>query len=397
MGKNIIYCADGTWNGPEATTGVSTTDGADSAGELDDAAVTNVVKLFANFSGSATPETLALHNEQEKTLVGAGGKIVQVAKYMHGVGDSRNVILKVLGGLFGMGVIARIVRGYTFISRNYVAGDDIYIAGFSRGAYTARALAGMITAVGLLDPRKFSPDDTEKAYRLGIAAWAKAKGVKLQGTNKFTDLANHLLGLVEHLIADTLPEGILIPDIRIKAVAVWDTVGSMGIPVYAGDQRFDVFRFTDTALSAQVENGFHAMAIDEQRRDFPVTRWNGRTGVRQVWFAGAHADVGGGYAPSESRLSDVALDWMTRRLTEAGVNFSAPPAYVPDTKSDAQPVHEPWNQPPFNLMPRAPREPEVNDVFHRSVVQRWKADARYRPPALGRLAALNVDKLNLDA
>src|SRR6185295_346112 len=95
-----------------------------------------------------------------------------------------------------------------------------------------------------------------------------------------------------------------------------DTVGSLGIPAYAADTRFDVYRFTDTALSTRVELGFHAMAIDELRRDFPVTRWDARDGIEQVWFAGAHADVGGGYLPVESRLSDIGLSWMMKKLAD---------------------------------------------------------------------------------
>ena len=138
MSKNIVFCADGTWNGPEEHTQQSPIDTADTAGELLGGALTNVVKLYANLAGRPTPETLALQNEQEKTLLDVAGNTVQIAKYLHGVGDSNNVVIKVLGGVFGMGVIARIVRGYTFISRYYQPGDAIHLAGFSRGAYTAR-------------------------------------------------------------------------------------------------------------------------------------------------------------------------------------------------------------------------------------------------------------------
>jgi uncharacterized protein (DUF2235 family) len=397
MAKKIVFCADGTWNGPEKLTKVSATEDADNAGELSSAPVTNVVKLFSNLSGQVTPETISLHNEQEKICTGSGGEVEQVAKYVHGVGDSKNVIIKLLGGMFGMGVIARIVRGFTFISRNYKAGDEIHIIGFSRGAYTARALAGMIATVGLLDVRKYDPDDKAEAYRLGIAAWSKAKGVKLQGAHKFTDLADHMLGLLQQLIGDSLRDDALISDVKIKSVAVWDTVGSMGIPIYAGDRRFDVFRFTDTSLSSKVENGFHAMALDELRVDFPVTKWDDRPGIRQIWFVGAHADVGGGYPPEEARLSDIALDWMAAQLKNVAVLFSAPPAYVPRGDAMVKAIHAPWENPPFNLMPHAQRQPDQNDIFHPSVVRRWKEDPRYRPGALTRIAQLNIDKLTLDA
>lgn len=93
MPKKIIFCADGTWNGPEDPAGASVIDSNDIAGELDESATTNVVKLYANLAGQATPESIRLENEQEKIST----EPAQVAKYLHGVGDSRNFILKVLG------------------------------------------------------------------------------------------------------------------------------------------------------------------------------------------------------------------------------------------------------------------------------------------------------------
>src|SRR5262245_43399412 len=177
MAKNIVFCADGTWNGPEEQTGKSITDADDNAGELAGATVTNVVKFYANLAGRPTPETLMLQNEQEKLLSDPAGHTLQVAKYLHGVGDARNVVMQVLGGVFGVGVLARIVRGYTFISRYYQPGDAIFLLGFSRGAYTARALAGMIARVGLLDPQRYDVNDKEEAYRRGVAAWNHSKGL----------------------------------------------------------------------------------------------------------------------------------------------------------------------------------------------------------------------------
>ncbi len=164
MPKNIVFCADGTWNGPAQQTGVSTIDDADAHGEVAQSAITNVVKLFANLRGQVTAETLKLPNEQEKVARDAKGDVVQVAKYMHGVGDSSHEALKVFGGIFGMGVVARIVRGYTFISRHYTPGDAIHLIGFSRGAYTARALAGMIAHIGVLNPTAYDPANKVEAY-----------------------------------------------------------------------------------------------------------------------------------------------------------------------------------------------------------------------------------------
>ena len=97
--------------------------------------------------------------------------MLQASKYLHGVGDSDNFLVKALGGTLGAGLVTRIVRGYTFISRNYAQGDKIFIVGFSRGAYTARALAGVIAAKGLLDATRVDLTEKETAYRLGAAVW----------------------------------------------------------------------------------------------------------------------------------------------------------------------------------------------------------------------------------
>jgi uncharacterized protein (DUF2235 family) len=393
MAKRIVFCADGTWNGPEQQTGVAPIDSADEHGELQGAKVTNVVKLFANLAGRVTPQTMTMRDEQEKVVPdAAGGGVVQIAKYIHGVGDSDSFLKKAMGGMFGMGVIARIVRGYTFISRNYDPGDEIHIAGFSRGAYTARALAGMISSVGLLNRAEYDANDKNEAYRLGVAAWCKCKNMSLHGAGKLTDLANHLLNFVGGFFARHLDADQLIADVPIKSVAVWDTVGSMGIPAYAGDKRYDVFRFVDTKLSNKVQNGFHAMALDELRGDFPVTAWESRAGIKQVWFVGAHADVGGGYSAQESRLSDIALEWMMKQLAEVGVRLATPLTYKPEPLIGPA-IHQPWSKTPFALLPRSPRQVTSTDTIHDSVLRRWQADSSYRPQALAAVAG-NLDKLN---
>lgn len=378
--KTIIFCADGTWDGPEDASGESVLDSDDLPQELAATALTNVVKLYANLAGATLPGAVALQNEDEKIVLDAAGHPLQVAKYLHGVGDSRNLLLKLLGGLFGIGVIARIVRGYTFISRYYTPGDEIYICGFSRGAYTARALAGVIAQVGLLDSSTYDPDDREQAYRLGVAAWAKAKTLQLNGQGKLTQLASDIISGFERLLAAPLDPQNLRPDVPVSAVAVWDTVGSLGIPEYVKGARADVFRFVDTALSPKVARGFHAMAIDELRMDFPVTKWDSRAGIVQTWFIGAHGDVGGGYPPAESSLSDLTLDWMTRQLVALGVSFTAPPVYRPDfSQVLTQPIHTPWTQPPFDHLGRAARIPAPGDDFHPSIGQRRSIDPTYRP------------------
>jgi uncharacterized protein (DUF2235 family) len=377
VAKQIVFCADGTWNGPGDAPSATDIDAAtQSDTELDDG-VTNVVKLFSALAGQATPETQALRNETE-IVQRDGDGVTQVAKYLHGVGDSKNPISRVLGGVLGAGVIARVIRGFTFISRHYEPNDAIHIVGFSRGAYTARALAGMIAAVGLLNPRRYDPDDKPQAYLRGFAAWLKCKGVVFEGNHRLTSLLNALTDFASDTIAGVaLRKTDLITNVPIASVAVWDTVGSLGIPSYVSGARKDFFSFVDTKLSPAVAHGFHAMALDERRRDFPVTRWDRDKRIEEVWFIGAHSDVGGGYPASEAGLSDVALDWMIGRLAAVGARFVTPPAHPLDLTRFEQAFHEPWTKPPFDLGARA-RAPRAGDVFHATVGERWAARADYR-------------------
>jgi uncharacterized protein (DUF2235 family) len=338
MSKSIVYCADGTWNNPNQD-------------ENDDHSVdpTNVYKLFVCLDGEPTADSLREADEQEKFLI-KDGVTLQAAKYIHGVGDSRNAIVKVLGGAFGAGVISRVVRGYTFISRNYEPGDDIHIVGFSRGAYTARALGGLIASQGLL--AKALTADKETAYRKGAQAWYRYRNKSL--TNKQSALA-HLAEIVSDLPAflssGSLKDSELVAVNRIASIAVWDTVGAMGFPEFAQDRRrVDAFKFADTRLSAKVTQGFHAVALDEERVDFAPTLWDAAPNVTQVLFPGAHSDVGGGYpmANNESGLSDGALQWMIACMTKRGVRFSDKPSIhiEPDPAGTA---HKPWEKPPLNI------------------------------------------------
>ena len=378
MAKSIVFCADGTWNGPGDPPGSADIDGAVAQdADLNDN-VTNVVNLFANLSGQITPQTQPLHNEPEKVFLDASGAVLQISKYLHGVGDSNNLAVKVLGGVFGVGVITRIVRGYTFISRNYKPGDSIHIVGFSRGAYTARALAGMIAKVGLLNPATFPADDKTQAYVRGFEAWMKSKEVSFSGIGKFGDLLTALTVFADDVITRiALKDSDFIP-VRIQSVAVWDTVGAMGIPSYIQGRRRDLFSFVDTKLSPLVDHGFHAMALDEERLDFPITRWDQDSRIEQLWFVGAHSDVGGGYpAPAESGLSDIALDWLMKKLAGAGVRFASPPQHALDLTRFAQNYHEPWDKVPFNIGPQR-RVPQKGDVFHPTVKQHWSASNSYQ-------------------
>jgi len=334
-----------------------------------------------------------------------------VAKYINGVGSTGNWLSKIVGGALGAGLVARILRGYTFISRNYAPGDKIFVIGFSRGAYTARALAGLIAAKGLLDWQGLglapgAPDDD--GYKYAAAAWNQRMRERLKG--KLT-----LLGGLEQMVS-TLPQLIggagytpkFVANVRIAGVAVWDTVGALGIPRLTTDhtETIDYLQFADTKLSDKVDAAFHAIAIDEQRIDFSPTLWDtgGKADPRiaQRLFAGAHADVGGGYPLGvESYLSDLSWRWMAEQLAGQGVDLSLP---VVQEDYPLGPSHKPWTNPAFAARPIGARvfppfDPKAGALpLHESVghrlSQKVQAISATSPPATQDLAYVPSSLVN---
>lgn len=388
MPKNIVFCADGTWNG-------------NSEDPADITHPTNVLKLYQNLSGVPSIETVRLADEQEKGF-SRNGNVAQMAKYLHGVGDSSNWLVKLVGGTIGTGLISRIVRGYTFVSRNYEHGDQIYLIGFSRGSYTVRALAGLITTKGLLDASKVDlQSDKESAYKLGASVWYSYRRERLQEDDpgrlgKFEELVTLLPGFFTSTVVSNDE---LITDVTINTVAVWDTVGSLGIPKFDSDGTdIEPLRFVNTKLSAQVEQAFQATSLDEQRANFPPCFFDPDpdkpSRIVQVLFPGAHSDVGGGYA--ESGLSDGSLEWMTNRLVSRGVLLldPRPNESSPDALGTAhQPVlHSPWSS-----LPKVVREGgtgmRAGLMVHASIEARRAAGSVVLDPSApvtGRYAPTNL-------
>jgi len=275
MAKNIVVCLDGTWNQPE---------------KLDDARVpTNVLK----FMRALLPTS-------------SDGRS-QVVFYDPGVGTG-GVVDRITGGAFGVGLSQNILDGYRFIANNYDGGaggeaDDIFLFGFSRGAFTARSLAGMLGAVGLLEKRDMNRlPEAFDIYR------TRPKDREKHPSYRLIDASRR---------------------VTIKCIGVWDTVGALGIPVtwlkWLGRRRHG---FHNVELGSNVRNAYHALAIDEHRKPFAATIWQEASDrpaheqhVEQVWFAGAHGNVGGGYR--DSGPSDVALGWMIEKAKGCGLSFDA--------------------------------------------------------------------------
>jgi hypothetical protein len=211
-------------------------------------------------------------------------------------------------------------------------------------------LGGLIASQGLL--AKQHTADKETAYKKGAQAWYRYRSSGMASKPRaIAHLAEIASNLEAFVSSRELSAADLVPVDRIASIAVWDTVGALGFPEFSGDaRRVDAFRFADTKLSSKVVNGYHAIALDEQRFDFAPTLWDTAPNVTQRLFPGAHSDVGGGYPMTnhESGLSDGALKWMLERLTESGVRFDTEEAgkITPDPTGTA---HKPWTKPPFNL------------------------------------------------
>ncbi|HTW50601.1 MAG TPA: DUF2235 domain-containing protein [Stellaceae bacterium] len=379
MPKNIVFCADGTWNGP----GESDTDDPNDPW-------TNVYKLFLGLAGQDDQGSIRLGKEQERTAPATDNAVAQVSKYLHGVGDSNNLLDKILGGGLGLGLITRIVRGYTFISRNYQPGDRIFLIGFSRGAYTVRALAGLISAQGLL-PLNIATGVKLEAYRKGAAVWVAWRRNVLAAKDGLVPRFDDWLLQFPGFLVGQSPAAADMVQARIKTVAVWDTVGSLGIPVFNRQAiPIDFFQFADRALSDNIDFARHAVSIDEQRADFTPTLWdnpdpNGNR-IVQGLFSGGHADVGGGYqlGNNESGLSNGALAWMRTELTRLpdapGLRWGTPPD-IDLTASFNGPSHEQWLRPPWPLLPRGPRNLGTGQALHQAVLDRMNAGAVFPDPS----------------
>ncbi len=283
--KRVIVCFDGTWN-----------DADDGDGE------TNVARSAQAIHGT---------NTRSGTQ--------QVVLYLRGVGTAGSRLARAYGGATGFGIEDTIQAGYRFLAQNYQPGDEIYLFGFSRGAYAARSCAGMMSACGLL-----------KRQSLGHlhAAWAYYREANPRRPAEFVSQT----GAASHL------------DVEIRCLGVWDTVGRLGVPLgplpFAMASRYS---FHDTTPSRIVRNGFHALAIDEHRDEFVPTLWTGevpdRCTIEQVWFPGAHANVGGGYR--SAGLSDIALRWMAGRAQAVGLELDQ--AMLPDEArcDPLAPQHDP--------------------------------------------------------
>ncbi len=324
MPKNIVLLSDGTGNSSKALF------------------KTNVWRLF---------QVLDLSDPER-----------QIAFYDDGVGTSSFKLFAILGGIFGFGLKRNVIAIYSFCCRNYQPGDRIFCFGFSRGAFTARILAGMIASQGLVkyenneaDLARFAADAYRRYRRRfngGILKQLSRIGINLRDLR---DIAIRRW----RLLFGQKPGPSAITEIdRIQFVGIWDTVDAYGGPIQEMTRAIDYWvwplSMPDHFMSAKVHRACHALALEEERDAFTPVIWDeryvrgadhklhdidagwapdvseewrdrlqaiDRQRLSQVWFVGVHSDIGGGYP--QNGLSYVTLDWMMDRAEPYGLLYAA--------------------------------------------------------------------------
>jgi len=300
-GKNIVLCSDGTGNTAIKARG------------------TNVFKLYeaVDIQGHKHAPTLK----------------PQVAFYDDGVGTSRLAPLKLLTGAFGIGFSKNVRDLYTELVHVYEPGDHIYLFGFSRGAYTVRALSGLIQYCGIVDIKQVGYESLRKCVRSCWTAFRQEAFKRVSESQRregqpTADYSREDRERRERFCA--VIDETHVPDgaVTIDFVGVWDTVGAVGMPFEELRELFNwiyPMRFSELTPSSRITRACHALSIDDDRRTFHPELWNEEgiraTQVDQVWFAGVHSNVGGGYV--KHGMSLVALDWMMAEAERCGLRFIA--------------------------------------------------------------------------
>ena len=280
-----------------------------------------------------------------------------VVYYGRGVGTGAGFD-RLKGGVLGFGLDEDIRRAYKFLSLWFRPGDEIFVFGFSRGAFTARSLCGYVHAIGLLRCENCNEDNEQRAWKFYrtppadrlSAEWEHFRKVDpSSGTTRVHDAAA----------------------MRIRALSVFDTVGALGIPgnLFWRTNRAK-YAFHDTDVNSTVDIRLHAMAIDEPRPEFVASVWtkpkfkrfnDELSPTEQVWFPGAHGDVGGGYVkwnkPDTFGLSHLPLVWMLQRLN----HHLAKTLPLADVKPPQEPAIEPRRNAPIPFF--------VRDFFEKGVIR----------------------------
>ena len=305
--KNVVVCCDGTGN--EVSENIS-----------------NVLKLYRVLrkTGKTAPRQVVLYDPGVGTLA----RPDPWTKF-------RQDAVTVFGLMTGYGLDDNIIAAYTFLINNYEDGDDVYLFGFSRGAYAVRMLAGLIHKVGLLAPHQQNLAGAaltayKQSTEINHAVVVQLSGEEPEpGPQSRDDRAAQFA----RIVSTRWP--------TVKFVGVWDTVASVIVPRPDKFYTFSLQELPYTRRNPSVRVFRQAIAIDERRRMFRLHGWDdaqtfmhnrfSKTNnsdpqdIQQVWFAGVHADIGGGYPEAESGLSKYPLLWMIGEAAAHGlaVNMQA--------------------------------------------------------------------------
>lgn len=268
MSRNLIICCDGTANQFAADR-------------------TNVLKL-AFAAQKQDGRQLLYYHPGVGTMAPAG--------VISGIGKR---IARILGLAFGYGLKVDIRDIYTYIIDHYEPGDQLYIFGFSRGAYTARAVVSLLHGYGLLGPG----NDALVPYAIRLL-WGAKEATTKEGRDAYFKLAGEFRGALS------------VRDIEVRFLGLWDTVSSVGWIA-------NPLSLPDTQKLPNVHTIRHAVAIDERRAFFRtnLVAADSKRDICEVWFPGVHCDIGGGYPEAESGLSKISLDWMICESKRAGMLF----------------------------------------------------------------------------
>ncbi|SFI49930.1 DUF2235 domain-containing protein [Jannaschia pohangensis] len=298
--KRIVILCDGTWNRPESDH------------------PTNVVRL-----GQAL---MPVDSDD----------IPQVPLYIEGVGTGRRGVTRfsrgvdrVLGGALGLGLMDNMVEAYRHLVFLHEPGDEVFVFGFSRGAFTARSLVGFIRFSGLL-ARSDLASLPEAVARYTERRFETAERRQRRNAEWRAIHSPHLMTDPDD--ADVYAEfgADLAEPFRLAYLGVWDTVGALGVPGHltAAPIFNKRYSFHDTDLSPMVRAARHAVALDERRKAFRPTLWTNLAELnagrperpyREEYFAGDHGSVGGG--GDITGLSAMTLDWLMEGARELGLSF----------------------------------------------------------------------------
>ncbi|MEH6678175.1 phospholipase effector Tle1 domain-containing protein [Phenylobacterium sp.] len=351
--------------------------------------------------------------------------VSQLIYYDRGVGSDAGE--KVRGGALGHGLDKNLYEAYSFLLFNYTPGDEIYVFGFSRGAFTARSFVGLIYNCGVLRRRDAGDIAEAIAFYRSRDELDHPLCERMMEYRRKYSLEVCVDPREDEWRQRTVPNyrpGDAQP-LEISYLGVWDTVAALGLPAHWWLSRLDrrKYQFHDAQLARFVRRARHAVSLDERRRTFAPTLWhnvdalNAAQGVpssdpdapyQQQWFPGDHGSVGGG--GDIEGLSDAALDWIVDGAREAGLNVDAMPSsrifeIVPDHRVPLENVSPPrhptlwqrisaWVQRRFQKADRT--GPEHLHEVHDSARRRWLdlpdnlPGGLYRPASLRRVA----DQLN---